>query len=90
VTTVAVDVCRKTFGGESAGVVLYYRDAATLEIERFSAGRNMPLSGRIIEATALANLIGEFCQVPVRHPLPSERGFDVVMPVRSASDRKNV
>jgi len=80
-TAVAVEVRRKY--NQSACVVLYFRDVDTLEIARFHAGRNVPLANRIREAEDLASIIGEFLQVPVRHPTPPGHAFEVILPPRS-------
>jgi hypothetical protein len=72
---VAVDVRSGRYGPKSAGVVLNFHNADTLEIARFHAGKNVSLKSRILLAEELANTIGEFVQVPVRQPGYVGRGL---------------
>jgi hypothetical protein len=85
---VAVDVKRgrTRYSKQSAGVVLHFRATEILELARYHAGgspKGYRLENRIAVAESLANIIGEFLELPVRHGLPANPGFEVVTSLRS-------
>ena len=82
-TAVAVDVRRGRLRGGSAGVLLHFGDAATLEVARYHEGKNTHVQVCVRQATDLANVVAGFLQLTVRHPPPANQGFEVVLPGRS-------
>jgi len=88
---VEVEVVRGRLGSGSAAVILHVGDAptdaptntATVELARYHSGKHSPLESCIREASDLANVVGSFLKLPVRHPPPADRGFEVVLPARS-------
>jgi hypothetical protein len=78
-TDVAVEVGK---WNNFASVVLHFQNLDPLEIARFPSGKNVTIHSRVVLAGSLASTIGDFLQVPVRHPTPRGRGFEVVTPIR--------
>lgn len=87
---VKVEVVRGRWGDGSAAVLLHLgdaptdaaKDAITLELSRYHAGKHSPLESCIREASDLANVVASFVDLPVRRPPPANRGFEVVLPSR--------